>query len=100
MIYIRKFSLLFIFLGLQLTISAQVKLPALVADNMVLQQNSKVNLWGWASPNEKINIQLGWQNAPVEIIADVSGNWKTAVSTPVGSENHMILQLKLLIKFF
>jgi sialate O-acetylesterase len=86
MIYIRKFSLLFIFLGLQLTISAQVKLPALVADNMVLQQNSKVNLWGWASPNEKINIQLGWQNAPVEIIADVSGNWKTAVSTPVGSE--------------
>jgi sialate O-acetylesterase len=86
MIYLRKFSLLFIFLGLQLTISAQVKLPALVADNMVLQQNSKVNLWGWASPNEKINIQLGWQNAPVEIIADVSGNWKTAVSTPVGSE--------------
>ena len=86
MIYFKKFSLLFIFLGLQLTILAQVKLPALVADNMVLQQNSKINLWGWASPNEKINIQLGWQNTPVEIIADLNGNWKTAVNTPVGSE--------------
>lgn len=86
MIYLKKLSLLFIVLGFKLTLNAQVKLPALVADNMVLQQNSKVNLWGWASPNEKINLQLGWQNTPVEIIADLNGNWKTVVNTPVGSE--------------
>ena len=86
MIYLKKLSLLFIVLGFKLTLNAQVKLPALVGDNMVLQQNSKVNLWGWASPNEKINIQPGWQNMPVEITADLNGNWKTAVSTPLGSE--------------
>ena len=86
MIYLKKLSLLFIILGFKLTLYAEVKLPALVGDNMVLQQNSKVNLWGWASPNEKINIQLGWQTTPVEITADLNGNWKTAVSTPVGSE--------------
>ena len=71
---------------LHLLATAQVKLPAFVGDNMVLQQNAKVNLWGWASPNEKINIQLGWQIAPVEITANADGTWKTAVDTPKGSE--------------
>ncbi|MBF4494785.1 9-O-acetylesterase [Flavobacterium sp. MR2016-29] len=86
MIYLKKLPLLFIILGLKITAIAQVKLPALVGDNMVLQQNSKVNLWGWASPNEKIKIQLGWQNNPVEITANPDGTWKTAVNTPQGSE--------------
>ncbi len=86
MIYLKKLLLIFIVLGLKLTITAQVKLPALVGDNMVLQQSSKVNLWGWASPNEKIKIQLGWQNNPVDITANADGTWKTAVATPAGSE--------------
>ena len=82
----RNLFLVLIILSLQFSIKAQVKLPALVSDNMVLQQNAKVNLWGWASPNEKINIQLGWQNAPVETIADSVGDWKVAINTPQGSE--------------
>ncbi|MBS7229683.1 9-O-acetylesterase [Flavobacterium psychroterrae] len=82
-----KKLLLFLFvLGRITSIAAQVKLPALVADNMVLQQNAKVNLWGWASPNEKISITLGWENLPVEVMADANGNWKTAVNTPNGSD--------------
>lgn len=86
MIYSKKILLLFLILSVKLSVSAQVKLPALVGDNMVLQQNAKVNLWGWASPNEKINISLGWSNETVEITADAEGNWKLAVSTPNGSE--------------
>ena len=85
---IKKLLLLFVVLGLKLTANAQVKLPALVSDNMVLQQNTKVNLWGWASPNEKINILPGWQNTPLEIVADSNGNWKTTVNTPIGSEKN------------
>jgi len=83
---IKKLLLLFVVLGLKLTANAQVKLPALVSDNMVLQQNTKVNLWGWASPNEKVNILPGWQNTSLEIVADSNGNWKTTVNTPIGSE--------------
>lgn len=86
MIHFKKLLLLFIILGLKLSITAQVKLPALVGDNMVLQQKTKVNLWGWAAPNEKIKIQLGWQDLPVEIAADAQGNWKTTVGTPSGTE--------------
>lgn len=86
MIRIKKILSLLIILNIQLSVQAQVKLPALVSDNMVLQQNTKVNLWGWASPDEKINIRLGWQNTPIEITADSEGNWKVAVDTPQGSE--------------
>ncbi|MEP7093642.1 MAG: 9-O-acetylesterase, partial [Flavobacterium sp.] len=93
MIYIRNLFLFLIVLNVQLSIQAQVKLPALVSDNMVLQQNAKVNLWGWASPNEKINIQLGWQNTPVEIVANSDGNWKVAVDTPKGSETPYSIQI-------
>jgi sialate O-acetylesterase len=86
MIHFKKILVILIVLGTNLSATAQVKLPALVGNNMVLQQNAKVNLWGWASPNEKINIQLGWQNTPVAITANSDGTWKTAVNTPQGSE--------------
>ncbi len=86
MIHLKKLLVFLIVLGANLAATAQVKLPALVGDNMVLQQNAKVNLWGWASPNEKINIQLGWQTAPVQITANSDGTWKTTVNTPQGSE--------------
>jgi len=70
----------------KITLTAQVKLPTLVSDNMVLQQNAKINLWGWASPNEKISIQASWTNTPIETVATANGNWKVTVDTPQGSE--------------
>ncbi len=41
-----------------LSTSAQVKLPALVRDSMILQRDAKINIWGWASPQEKISIKF------------------------------------------
>ncbi|WP_243235395.1 sialate O-acetylesterase [Flavobacterium pectinovorum] len=82
----KNLLLFLIFFNASFSIKAQVKLPALVSDNMVLQQNAKVNLWGWASPNEKINIQLGWQNNSIEVVTNSAGDWKVAVDTPQGSE--------------
>lgn len=81
MIIIKRGLLVFsLIIGCHL-LNAQIKLPALVSDNMVLQQNAKVNLWGWAAPNESIKIQLGWQKDVVETKADAKGNWKVAVVT-------------------
>ncbi|WP_281336206.1 sialate O-acetylesterase [Flavobacterium eburneipallidum] len=92
--YMQKLLLLILVLGIQSATIAQVKLPALVGDNMVLQQNAKVNLWGWAAPNEKISIQLSWQNVPVETTASPEGNWKVAVNTPQGSEKKQTIAIE------
>ncbi len=37
---------------------AKIKLPALVSDHMVLQQEVKVNVWGWAEPGEKVTVKF------------------------------------------
>src|SRR5688572_3777794 len=38
--------------------SAQVKLPQLVRDSMVLQRETKVKVWGWASKGEKVTVSF------------------------------------------
>ena len=56
-----------------LTLSAQIKLPKLISDGMVLQRDTKVKIWGWASPQE--NIQLSFKGNQYATIADNNGNW-------------------------
>ena len=36
---------------------ADVRLPAVIGDNMVLQQQTAVPIWGWAEPDEKVTIR-------------------------------------------
>lgn len=37
---------------------AQVKLPRLISDSMVLQRDDKINVWGWASKGEKVTVKF------------------------------------------
>lgn len=37
---------------------AEVRLPALVSDCMVLQRNTELKIWGWAAPGEKITLRF------------------------------------------
>jgi sialate O-acetylesterase len=61
---------------------ADIKLHALIADHMVLQQKSKCLLWGEASPNEKIEVTAGFIKSTLTTIADAHGNWSVQVKTP------------------
>jgi sialate O-acetylesterase len=40
------------------TVTAQVKLPRLISDNMVLQRDAKLTLWGWAAVGEKVSCRF------------------------------------------
>jgi len=53
--------------------SADVKLPALVGNDMVLQQAQPLKIWGWADPAEKVTVTLCGQTA--EATADGQGQW-------------------------
>lgn len=56
------------------TLEAQVKLPTLISDNMVLQRDQPVRIWGWASANEKITVRFNNKN--FQATADANGNWQ------------------------
>jgi sialate O-acetylesterase len=57
---------------------ADVRLPALVSDNMVLLQDTKANVWGWADPGEKVTVKLGDKTA--QGTADESGHWSVKLT--------------------
>lgn len=52
---------------------AAVKLPAIIGDNMVLQQRMENPIWGTADPGEKITVSIGVRK--VSTVADDKGNW-------------------------
>jgi sialate O-acetylesterase len=62
-----------IFLASSLAAMADVRLPALVSDNMVLLQDAGANVWGWADTGEKVTVKLGGLSA--ETSADPQGKW-------------------------
>ena len=74
-------ALVLTFLLVPTSIKAEVKLPAIVSSNMVLQRNTNVVLWGWADANEKINITTSWSKEVKNIQADAEGNWRISVKT-------------------
>jgi sialate O-acetylesterase len=70
---------------------ADVRLPSVISDNMVLQQNSEVNIWGWAKPKEKIYLKASWQQVfGKSVRADNNGNWKITLRTPKAGGPHKI----------
>ncbi len=77
----RLLLLLFVQFCLGAIAKAAIKLPAIITDNMVLEQRSKVTLWGWAAAAEPITVQCSWTPTPVRVTADKEGAWKVAVKT-------------------
>lgn len=52
---------------------AQVKLPKLISDGMVLQRDTKLKIWGWAAANEKVSVKFNGKTYKTKASAD--GNW-------------------------
>ncbi|PPK85425.1 sialate O-acetylesterase [Neolewinella xylanilytica] len=72
------------------TASAQIRLPRLISDNVVLQRDQDLELWGWASPGERIRIDIA--GARLRTRADGEGNWSvTLPAQPAGGPFEMTL---------
>src|SRR3954447_21549731 len=60
------------------TALADVRLPALFTDHMVLQQGQKNRVWGWADPGEDVIVTIGGQRQTAK--ADDQGKWKVTLN--------------------
>ena len=60
---------------------AKIKLPSIIASNMVLQRNTSVKIWGWATPGEKITVKTSWITEPFKVTTPINGRWEIAVKT-------------------
>lgn len=71
-----------IFLFFVTGISAQIQMGPLFSDDMILQRESQVPIWGLASPNEKVTVLSSWNNKTTSTTADNDGNWNVKIETP------------------
>ena len=58
--------------------TAALKLPALIGDNMVLQQGQAVPLWGWAKKGAEVRVSIAGQSLSTK--ADDQGRWKVTLA--------------------
>ena len=56
---------------------ADVKLPGIIGDHMVLQRDQKVPIWGWADPGEEVTVTTLGEAA--KATADKDGKWQVLV---------------------
>lgn len=52
---------------------ADIRLPKIFSDNMVLQRNAKIQVWGWAAAGEELQISLG--DSTKQCKANDKGKW-------------------------
>ena len=76
-----RFIYLFVFL-LSFSSSAQIELSNLFSDNMVLQQESHVNVWGKAKKNQELIIYTSWSGKIIRTIVKDDGSWEVKIKTP------------------
>jgi sialate O-acetylesterase len=79
---------------------AEVRLPAVFSDHMVLMRSANVPIWGWASAGERVSVRMG--DALADATADATGHWRVhldllhATSAPqtvvVHGTNNIVIQ--------
>ncbi|MGK6353105.1 sialate O-acetylesterase [Parapedobacter sp. DT-150] len=70
----KQTTLLTILLLLTHVLSADVRLPKIFGDGMVLQRDHPIAIWGWADPNESVSVSLNKQTKQVTAAGD--GKWQ------------------------
>ena len=75
----------------QFPVNAGVKLPALIGNNMVLQQNTAINVWGWADAGEKVSVQSSWLSIPAIATTAADGKWNVKISTPTAGGPYIMI---------
>ena len=73
-----KKNIAFLFLMCSIVVNANVRMPLLFSDGMVLQRNKPIPVWGWANPDEKVEIHFNKQAKMVQ--ADKNGKWMVSLS--------------------
>ncbi len=68
--------------------AAEIRLPAVIADGMVLQRDQAVPIWGWATPGQQVTVSIAGQTA--EATADTDGRFLVTLSRLAAGGPHQM----------
>ncbi|NUP96237.1 MAG: DUF1080 domain-containing protein [Planctomycetaceae bacterium] len=69
---------------------AQLSLPAIFSDGMVLQRGDGTTVWGRARPGSTITVEGSWSQAPASATADAAGDWRVRIAAPQAGGPHTL----------
>jgi len=78
---IHRIYFLSVFLLSFLFVQAEIKVASILGNDMVLQRNTEVKLWGKAKPGENLVITTGWDKTKAKAICNDKGDWMVKVKT-------------------
>lgn len=102
----KRLYFLIVLLTTTLSVLAKIQISPILSNNMVLQRNSEVKIWGKALPGQKIRIESGWDNLSYNTITDSYGDWIVILKTTdaggpytltVSSEKEKVILKNILI---
>ena len=97
--FFQGFILSLFVLGGTMAVTAQVRLPQLIADQMVLQRDVPVNIWGWAAPGERVTVSFRGRSYSVRAAAD--SGWQVRLrpmkaggpyTMDITASNHLVVK--------
>jgi len=89
---LKKFSIVLINAILLSFLNAEIRTPAIIGNNMVLQQNQKNSIWGWDNPGQSIEVLILGQSYKGK--ADKNGYWKIALNPMKASFSPVSMTIK------
>ena len=82
----KRILLLFIALAAVWGAAAKIRLPEIIGNDMVLQQNAEVRLWGWAEPYAAVKVETSW-GAGAAVKSDAAGSYRSGRRPEVTSRS-------------
>lgn len=74
---LKSFAFFWLFLLTSVAVRAQLRLPRLISNGMVLQRDATLKLWGWAKAGEKVTVAFKGRN--YKAVTDATGKWQTTL---------------------
>jgi len=67
-----------------------LNVPSVISDNMVLQRNSTIRIWGTAEAGEKVTVIPSWTTDKFSVDADITGSWLVEIPTSEAAEKQTL----------
>ncbi len=71
--------------------NADIRLPSILGNHMVIQQNTVIKIWGWAEAGENVNVKGSWQKSDASTVANERGEWNVEINSPSAGGPYAII---------
>ena len=78
----RNIIVAFAMLAVVRSVAGEIKVCPVFGDNMVIQQDANIQVWGWADNGEKVTVSGNWNKDSVSTTADKEGYWTVKLRSP------------------